>query len=140
VAQLEGNGGNADQSSGIQACMAMGAQTDFESDRIRALSRQPEDPFYRPFLGGNAINIPDTYKLASPRYHIDKTDPPLAFVTGELDHESTHADDARHDLMKLGIPGGLTVIPQAPHAFLNLQRPFDVCVATCDAFFTLHLK
>jgi sugar lactone lactonase YvrE/acetyl esterase/lipase len=140
VKQLEGSGGHAQQSSGVQACMAMGAQSDLQSERIRALSRRPQDPFYRPFLGGNAVNIPEVYALASPRYHLDQRDPPLAFMAGDGDDESTHASETRRDLMALGIATGLTLIPQAPHAFLGRQRAFDLCVAACDDFFTLHLK
>jgi hypothetical protein len=120
--------------------MAMGAQSDLQSERIRALSRQPQDPFYRPFLGGNALNIPEVYALASPRHHLDRGDPPLAFLAGDGDHESTHAQDTRRDLMALGIATSLTLIPQAPHAFLGGQRAFDVCVTACDDFFTLHLR
>jgi sugar lactone lactonase YvrE/acetyl esterase/lipase len=140
VKELEGDGGHSEHSSVVQACIAMGAQSDLESERIKALSRRPDDPHYRPFLGGNAISIPQTYALASPRHHLDKSDPPLAFMTGDQDHESTHAPEMRRDLMKLGIPTGLTVIPNAPHAFLGGQRAFDICVEACDAFFTLHLK
>lgn len=140
VKELEGSGGHAQQSSSVQACMAMGAQSDLQSDRTRALSRQPQDPFYRPFLGGNAVSIPEVYALASPRHHLDQGDPPLAFMAGDGDHESTHAKETRRDLMALGIATSLTLIPQAPHAFLGGQRAFDVCVAACDDFFTLHLK
>lgn len=140
VAELEGSGGHAQYSSAVQACMAMGAQSDLQSDRIKALSRQPQDPFYRPFLGGNAINLPEIYALASPRYHLDQTDPPLAFMTGDQDDESTHAEETRRDLIRLGIPTGLTLLPQAPHAFLNQQRPFDLALEACDQFFTQHLK
>ncbi len=140
VKELEGSGGHAQQSSRVQACMAMGAQSDLQSERIRALSRQPQDPFYRPFLGGNAVNIPEVYALASPRHHLDRGDPPLAFMAGDGDHDSTHAKETRRDLMQLGIATSLTLIPQAPHAFLGGQRAFDVCVTACDDFFTLHLK
>lgn len=140
VKEFEGDGGHAQHSSAVQACMAMGAQSDLQSDRIKALSRQPQDPFYRPFLGGDAINRPDIYALASPRHHLDQNDPPLAFMTGDQDHESTHAEDTRRDLMRLGIPTGLTLLPRAPHAFLNQQRPFDLAVDACDHFFSLHLK
>jgi hypothetical protein len=61
-------------------------------------------------------------------------------MTGELDDPSTHADDARADLVKLGIPTGLTLIPQAPHAFLGQQKAFDTCVSGCAKFFVKHLK
>jgi arylsulfatase A len=140
VKELEGEGGHADQSSTVQAGIAMGAQSDLESTRIGELSSKPDDPFYRTFLGDSQAKAPQTYALASPRHHLDKTDPPLLFMTGELDDPSTHADDARADLAKLTIPTGLEVIPQAPHAFLGQQKAFDICVNACVEFFTKHLK
>ena len=140
VKELEGDGGHADQSSAVQAGLAMGAQSDLESARIGELSSKPDDPFYRTFLGDSQAKVPQTYALASPRHHLDKADPPLLFMTGELDDPSTHADDARADLAKLTIPTGLEVIPQAPHAFLGQQKAFDVCVNACVEFFTKHLK
>ncbi|MDP3071948.1 MAG: SMP-30/gluconolactonase/LRE family protein [Opitutaceae bacterium] len=140
VPELEGDGGNAAQSSAVQAGIGMGAQSDFETPRIRDLSLRPEDPHYRPFLGASQTEIPQIYALASPRHHFDKNDPPLAFVTGELDDPSTRADALRRDLMRHGIGSGLTVIPRAPHAFLGEQPTFDLAVNACDTFFTLHLK
>lgn len=140
VKDLEGSGGHPGHSSAIQACVAMGAQSDFETDRISGLSARPDDPHYTPFLGGTRAQLPKAYTLASPRHHLDRRDPPLAFMTGELDDPSTHASEIRRDLMKLGIPTGLTVIPQAPHAFLGQQRAFDLALTTCATFFTLHLK
>ncbi|MBM3843005.1 MAG: hypothetical protein FJ397_07050 [Verrucomicrobia bacterium] len=140
VAELEGDGGHAGFSSRVQAGVAGGAQTDFETERIGALSARPDDPHYTPFLGGARSTIPHTYALASPRHHLDRADPPLAFVTGELDDASTRADDIRRDLLRLGIATGLTVVPQAPHAFLGQQASFDTAIAACDTFFTLHLK
>ncbi len=140
VKELEGEGGHADQSSAVQACIAMGAQSDLESTRIGELSGKPDDPFYRTFLGDSQATIPQTYAFASPRHHLDKIDPPLAFMAGELDDPSTHADAMRVDLEKLGIPTGFTSIPQAPHAFLGQQQNFDICVTACDTFFGKHLK
>jgi len=140
VRELEGNGGNGDQSSAVQAGIAMGAQSDLENERIRELSARPNDPFYRTFLGAPLSEIPETYALASPRRHLDKSDPPLLFMTGELDDPSTHAESMRIDLMGQGIPTGLILLPQAPHGFLNQQRPFALAVDACAAFFSLHLK
>ena len=140
VSELEGEGGHADQSSAVQACLAMGAQSDLESDRIGELSGKADDPFYRTFLGDSQAAIPAIYALASPRHHLDKADPPLLFMTGELDDSSTHAVETRAELEKLGIPTGLVVIPGAPHAFLGQQRAFNNCVEAADDFFAKHLK
>lgn len=138
--ELEGEGGHPEQSSSVQAGIAMGAQSDLESPRIGELSSKPDDPFYRTFLGDSQSKIPQVYALASPRHHLDKADPPLLFMAGELDDASTHADETRADLARLGIPNGLTLIPKAPHAFLGQQKAFDACVADTTAFFLKHLK
>lgn len=140
VKEFEGEGGNASESSAGQACVAMGAQSDLETDRIRALSKAPENPHYRPFLGGTLDSIPQTYALASPRHHLDNNDPPMLFMTGELDDASTHADDMRHDMDKLGVSTGLKIIPSGPHAFLGQQKNFNLAVETCDEFFSRHLR
>jgi acetyl esterase/lipase len=140
VQELEGEGGHPSHSSSVQACLAMGAQSDLESPRIAELSSRQNDPFYRTFLGDSQANIPQIYALASPRHHLDKSDPPLAFMAGELDDPSTHADETRADLTKRGIPTELTLIPNAPHAFLGQQQNFDLCLKASDAFFAKHLK
>ena len=140
IKKIEGDGGHAEQSSAVQACVAMGAQSDLETERIRGLSSQPDDPFYRTFLGAPQTEAPETYALASPRHHLDKSDPPMIFMAGELDDPSTHADKTRVDLEKLGIPTDLILISQAPHAFLGRQEAFDTCLNACDAFFAKHLK
>ena len=140
MTQLAGDGGHGTQSAAVQAAMSMGAQTDLESARIGELSAKADDQFYRTFFGAPQSEIPGTFALGSPRHHLDRADPPLAFMTGELDDVSTRADETRRDMIKLGIATGLTVIPQAPHSFLGQQRSFDIAVNACDAFFTLHLK
>jgi arylsulfatase A len=139
VKELEGDGGHSEVSSAVQAGIAMGAQSDLLSERIAELSARPDDPFYRTFLGAPQAEIPQVYALASPRQHLDKSDPPLLFMSGELDDPSTHADAARADLEKFGIATGLILLPQAPHAFPGRQTAFDACVDASDAFFRKHL-
>ena len=137
---LEGDGGYSDQSSVVQAGVAMGAQSDLETDRIIEQSSREDDPFYRPFLGGSFEEVPLQYAAASPRHHFDTTDPPLLFITGERDHVSTRAEPSRAHLKRLRIETGLVVLDDAPHAFLGRQRAFDACVQACDEFFSKHLK
>ena len=67
VAELEGDGGNAEFSSAIQAAVPMGAQTDFLSQRTREISRaQERGQIWRQFLGGAQQDKLSTYRLASP--------------------------------------------------------------------------
>ncbi|MEM1441174.1 MAG: SMP-30/gluconolactonase/LRE family protein [Verrucomicrobiota bacterium] len=140
VDELEGEGGNADFSSTIQAAAPMGAQSDLETERILRRSLDPKAAFYPQFLGGTQEEVPETYQLASPRHHLDADDPPIFYLTGEHDDPSTHAVETRPDLLAFGIPTGLHVIKGAPHPFLTKQPFFDEAIDTLDGFFTLHLK
>ena len=141
VKELEGQGGNADFSSAVQAVVPMGAQTDLQSQRTREISRaQDRGKIWRQFLGGTQEDKPATYRLASPLYHLDKSDPPSWFISGETDDPSTHAVGFRRRMEKSGIPSDLTIIKDAPHPFLGKQAWFDEMVEVADAFFTKHLK
>ncbi|MEM8671886.1 MAG: alpha/beta fold hydrolase [Planctomycetota bacterium] len=136
VESLEGDGGYAGFSSTIQAAVPMGAQTDFLSERIREVSAIDErGKIWRQFLGGSQQQRPDTYRLASPLFHLDQGDPPCWFITGGKDDPSTQAARFRGRMSELGIASDLTVIADAPHPFLGKQLWFDEMVEAADAFF-----
>ncbi|MEK6233476.1 MAG: alpha/beta hydrolase, partial [Planctomycetales bacterium] len=138
---LEGEGGHASFSSAIQAAAAMGAQTDLESDRTRDISKDAKrGAIWRQFLGGTQEERAANYRLASPLRHLDRTDPPMAFIAGENDDPSTRADQFRKAARKLGVESTLKVIEGAPHGFLNRQVWFDQGVDFAAAFFTVRLK
>ena len=139
--ELEGEGGNAQFSSVIQAAVPMGAQSDLESERTRNISKlEDRGKIWRQFLGGAQEDRFKTYQLASPLYHLDPKDPPCWFITGEKDDPSTHADEFRAQMRKLGIDEGLTVIKDAPHPFLGKQVWFDQMADKADSFFKKHLQ
>ena len=138
VKELEGEGGNAGFSSAIQAAVPMGAQTHLMSERNREQSKNAE--IWQQFLSGSQEQQPETYRLASPLTHLDKTDPPCWFITGEKDDPSTHADEFREQMKVLGIESGLTVIQGAPHPFTVQQVWFDEMLDTAAEFFVHHLK
>ena len=134
VQELEGKGGHAGVSSAIQAVIPMGGQTDLLSERSREVSSEKE--IWQQFLGGSQDEQPDTYRLASPLVHVDEKDPPCWIITGENDDPSTQADKYRAGLQELGIRAELTVIKDAPHAFLTRQLWFDQAMEIADRFFT----
>lgn len=141
ASELEGEGGNAEFSSAIQAAVPMGAQTDFLSDRTREISGiDDRGLIWRQFLGGTQADKLATYRLASPLHHLDQDDPPCWFITGETDDPSTHADEFRRRMEELGIQSGLTVVEDAPHPFLGKQVWFDEMIETADKFFVRSLK
>lgn len=140
VDALEGTGGNSEYSSAIQAAAPMGAQSDLLTDRIARRSKDPAAAFYPQFLGGTQEEVPETYRLASPRHHLDSMDPPLYFLTGSLDDPSTQAEAIREDMTKLGISNGLYVIQNAPHAFPTRQPFFDIAINKLEQAFGMFLK
>lgn len=143
VPSLEGDGGHSEQSSAIQAAVPMGAQTDLESERARVVSStEDRGAIWRQFLGGSLAERPEAYQLASPLHHLDSRDPPMHFITGGTDDESTRAAGFRARSTSLKVPGsgGLTVIDGAPHAFLGRQDWFDEAVEAAATFFDRTLK
>jgi pectinesterase len=138
VVELEGDGGNAEFSSDIQAVVPMGGQTDFLSDRNREKSASAD--IWQQFLGGSQDEVRETYRLASPLVHLDKSDPPVWMISGEKDHPSTHGDELRLKMAEFGIPNGLTVIKDAPHPFTVKQVWFDEMMDAAVPFFKRTLK
>ena len=140
VKSLEGNGGNPDFSSAIQAAVPMGAQTDFLSERVRNVAASKEKGnIWRQFLGGTQQEQPETYKLASPIEHLTAKTPPIWFITGELDDASTHATMFRNKMEQLHNESGLTLIESAPHGFLNKQGWFDQAIEKAVEHFKTQL-
>ncbi len=141
VPELEGEGGNPEFSSAIQAVVPMGGQTDFLSQRTRDISSAKDrGEIWRQFLGGSLDEQPQTYRLASPLVHLDPTDPPSWFITGEKDDPSTRGNDFRQRMEQFGTTAGLTIIQGAPHPFLEQQIWFDEALEIAIEFFTQSLK
>lgn len=137
--ELEGDGGNADFSSAIQAAVPMGAQTDLETDRIRSMTAQSGAAIWHEFMGGSLDQNEAIYQRASPRRHLDSDDPPMMFITGALDNMDTHAGPIREDMKRLGIPSGLYIIPGAPHPFLSEARWYEPALTIAIRFFNDYL-
>ena len=141
IPELEGAGGYADWSSTIQAAVPMGAQTDLLSQRVGEVSSDEErGKNWRQFLGGTQSEKTDRYRLASPLEHLDADDPPCWLIAGQKDHPSTRAVEFRQRLKDLGISTGVTVIDEAPHAFMGKQIWFDEMIQMAGQFFDQHLK
>lgn len=138
IGELEGRGGNANFSSRIQAVVPMGAQTDFLSERTREVSRDRE--IWKQFMNGSQEENRKLYGLASPFEHLDSGDPPVLFITGEMDDESTRATKFRTRLTELGIASDLRIIEGAPHGFLAKQVWFDRMIEEADKHFKRTLK
>jgi acetyl esterase/lipase len=79
---LEGKGGNADQSSAVQAVVSFFGPTDFTQP---VWSDKVSQRHLKPFLGGTADEKADVYRRASPLTYAGKNAPPFLFVHGTAD-------------------------------------------------------
>ena len=140
VTELEGDGGNANFKSNIQTAVAIGAQTDFLSQRIIDISESATGPgYYKALLGGPYSTHTEKYKMASPLTHLDEKDPPILFISGEKDDPSTAADKFRLKMKNLNIPSNYRMIRDAPHSFLKSKAWFEDSFRSSLNFLKIHL-
>jgi acetyl esterase/lipase len=81
-ADLEGKGGNPEQSSRVQAVVSFFGPTDFTSKTWNA---DVEKGILAPFLGGTFDEKKDLYRKCSPIIYCSKDDPPFLFFHGTKD-------------------------------------------------------
>lgn len=79
---LEGESGNAEQSSAVQAVVSFFGPTDFT---LPVWSKEVRERHLVPFLGGTSAEKPDVYRRASPLTYAGKNAPPFLFVHGTAD-------------------------------------------------------
>ena len=140
VKEFEGNGGNQNFSSRVQAAIPIAAQTNFLSLRITDMSEEKTGKLLYPnLLGGPYSTHPEMYVKASPITHLDKNDPPMLFISGEKDNTDTHADKFRAKMTELGIPSNYRMIYEAPHPFPQYQSWFDESFRASINFLKIHL-
>jgi acetyl esterase/lipase len=79
---LEGKGGNAEQSSAVQAIVSFFGPTDFTQP---VWNKDVRERHLTPLLGGTSEEKADVYRRASPLTYADKDAPPFLFVHGTAD-------------------------------------------------------
>jgi acetyl esterase/lipase len=80
IDELEGAGGNARESSRVQAVINLYGPTDLTTDFART------NEVVVSFLGGRSYgDAPDVFRLASPVTHVSPDDPPTLILHGSID-------------------------------------------------------
>jgi acetyl esterase/lipase len=79
---LEGKGGNAEQSSAVEAVVSFFGPTDFTQP---VWIKEVREQHLTPFLGGTLEEKADIYRRASPLTYAGKHAPPFLFVHGTAD-------------------------------------------------------
>jgi acetyl esterase/lipase len=115
-AELEGRGGNAEQSSRVQAVVSFFGPSDFT---VKTWTKGVEDYFLVPFFGGSFEEKKDLYRKASPLIYVTKDDPPFLFFHGTKDtlvgiENSEKMVNKLHDV---GISARLVAMPDEGHGW-----------------------
>ena len=85
---LEGAvGGNLKESSNIQGIVSLYGASNLTTilDQSTPHGLSVRVPALELFIGGRPENVPDTARLASPVFHVDRDDPPLLMIHGDQD-------------------------------------------------------
>jgi len=132
--QLQGNGGNPDQSSRIQAAVVMAGPMVLDKGPVARKSRQqPDKSNANKWFGKTIDQAPELYRLASPLTHVSSTTPPVLFQTGQFDQPQRNLQ-MRAALRKHKIATGLRVYKAGKHGCWNRQDYRPLFVDDIDIF------
>ena len=127
---LEGAGGNAEQSSEVQAVVSFFGPTDFST---RDWPADLEREVIVPFLGGSWADRPDVYRKASPISYVSARAPPFLFLHGS-DDKLVPVDQSTRlaaQLDRLGVSARVIAFEGEGHGFSDavnqkaMQRMLD---------------
>lgn len=149
VKELEGDEGNLDQSSRVQAVCDWYGPTDFlKIDEEAAqsalgdhrMNANSPDSLVSKLIGGPIQKNKDKVALANPLTFVSKDDPPFLIIHGDKDSTVPLAQSEilRDALQKAGVEVKLIVLPGAIHGDPQFRTP-ETFQKVLD-FFDAHLK
>ena len=119
---LEGDGGNPDQSSKVQAVVAYFGPTDMTADDIPERSV----PLVTDFIGGSKADKLAEWRRASPISYVTSGDAPTLIFQGTKDPLVPHTQATKYAdaLTAAGVPGRVELLLGAGHGWLgkDLER------------------
>ncbi len=134
VKELEGDGGNPDQSTAIKACVVMASTMDL----VTANAERNNEGAIQ-FLGPISEHR-DLYAQASPISHVSKSSPPTLFIEGEKDTLKIGRAEMQQRLRALGIPTDLITLKDAPHPYWMSQPWLDQTAKAIGDWFDKYLR
>jgi len=142
VKTLEGDGGNQQFSSRVQAVVAFNPLTDFVSALEKTQNPEAVSKAIDAFLGGQLETIPEVYMEASPVAHVSTTSPPFLFLHGTADttlpfSQSTEMQEA---LLAVGVRAELYRAEGANHGFFNTPPFYEPALKRMQQFLDGILK
>ena len=115
-AKLEGQGGHADQSSRVQAVVSYFGPTDFVN---KTWTKEVEDYFLVPLLGGSFEEKRDAYRQCSPLEYVSKDDPPFLLFHGDKDTlvRIDNSQKLKKKLQEVGVAAELVTMEGEGHGW-----------------------
>src|SRR5262245_6394366 len=145
VKELEGKGGNAEQSSRVQAVVDFFGPTDFLQMDIHAvkgavLKHDPADSPESRLIGGAIQQNAEKVKRANPIHYVTKDAPPFCIAHGEQDPlVPCHQSELLHEaLKKAEVEVTFQKFPGTGHG--GREFGTDKTQGAIQAFFDKHLK
>ncbi len=134
--ELEGNGGNPEVSSRVQAVVDLYGPVDLTTEYAR------NHDLVTGFLKQSYEKAPEIYGQASPLTYVTKDDPPTLILHGTLDElvPISQADRLTAALKKQKVPVQYERLEGWPHTMDLAQVVNDYCVLQISKFLELHLK
>lgn len=135
---LEGTGGNAEQSSRVDAVVSFFGPTDFTLPSWRA---RYESRLMLSVLGATYAERPDLYQKASPVHYVRPQAAPHLFFHGTADNivPIEHSRELSAKLQAAGVSARLVEVPGLNHGSWP-RRVFNPCLEDAVRFFHEHLK
>jgi len=134
MSSVEGEGGNAGQSTKLQACVVMAASMDLITP-----NEKTNGEGYILFLGPISEKR-DLYVEASPLTHAGKDSPPTLFIEGDKDTLKIGRAETQEKLKAAGVPTELITLKDAPHPYWMSQPWLDQTAEAMGKWFDLYLK
>lgn len=116
---FEGSGGDADQSSKVQAVVAFFGPTDFTQKNFSAVAQG----LLNDFIGHLPEDKPELFKAASPITYVDKNDAPILIFQGTKDKliPTSQATLMAEAMSKAGVNGRVELLLNADHGWQGAE-------------------
>jgi len=138
----EGNGGNAEVSSLVNAIVSLDGTLSFVHPESGEGDDSKKPSAATCWFGYSKKENPDLWKEASPLTHAGKTTPPTLFINSGVDRMHAGRNDYINILNQYGIYTEVHTFEKAPHGFPLFQPWFEPMVIYIDGFlrkiFPLH--
>ena len=140
LASLEGDLGNPQESSAVQAVVNIDGSVNFMDNQLIQSSETKPSPYWE-YVHGLYRDHRDVWIAASPLFYIGPQSAPTFFIKSTAKTPILAGRDEMSARLKIfGIDSGIIQIPNTPHPFWLVHPWFEQVLDLTDQFMARHLK